>query len=130
MKQMLVIRKDLGMRKGKMIAQAAHASMGAVLPFLQQESGGSVEWMFEWASGRRKVEEWLAGPFKKIAVSVDSLEELLAVEEAAKAAGCITCLITDRGLTEFGGVPTVTCLAVGPDTDEVLDPITGDLSLL
>jgi PTH2 family peptidyl-tRNA hydrolase len=38
-------------------------------------------------------------------------------------------LITDRGLTEFGGVPTRTCLAVGPDYDDLIDPVTGGLEL-
>jgi peptidyl-tRNA hydrolase len=38
-------------------------------------------------------------------------------------------LITDRGLTELGGVPTRTCLAVGPDYDDLIHPVTGDLDL-
>jgi len=38
-------------------------------------------------------------------------------------------LITDGGLTEFGGVPTRTCLGIGPDYDDRIDPVTGDLEL-
>ena len=55
--------------------------------------------------------------------------ELLAVYGKAVSAGVLVNLITDRGLTEFGGTPTRTCLAVGPDYDDRVDPVTGDLEL-
>ena len=114
MKQMLILRKDLKMRKGKMIAQGAHASMKAML--LHKHD--------------KRVIEWLQGPFAKIAVSVDSLEELYEISNKARAAGLICEQIVDAGRTEFHGVPTVTALGIGPDTDENLDPITGHLKLL
>ena len=47
----------------------------------------------------------------------------------ALEAGVLVHIITDRGLTEFGGTPTRTCLAVGPDYDDRIDPVTGDLEL-
>ncbi len=114
LKQMIVMRKDLNMRKGKMVAQGAHASMKALLENMEHPN----------------IKQWLAGPFAKIAVGVDSEDELMAVLEKAKAAGLITALITDAGRTEFNGVPTNTCIAVGPATNEDLVPITGDLKLL
>jgi|SRR6056297_2705152 len=114
MKQMIVMRKDLNMRKGKMVAQGAHASMKATLLNLNHLS----------------VKEWLNGKFTKIAVSVDSEEELLAVLQKARDAGLIAELVTDAGLTEFNGVPTNTCIAVGPATHEELLPVTGHLKLL
>jgi PTH2 family peptidyl-tRNA hydrolase len=126
-KQIIVMRSDLGMRKGKMCAQAAHASLGAVLPYLTEISDPYDQIRRDH---ERKIEEWLAGPFKKICVRADSEEQLLAIHQAAKDAGLIECLITDSGLTEFNGVPTITCCAIGPDTDEALDPITGELMLL
>ena len=49
----------------------------------------------------------------------------MAVYDKAVGAGVLVQLITDRGLTEFGGVPTRTCLAVGPDYDDRVDPVTG-----
>ena len=55
--------------------------------------------------------------------------ELLAVYEKALEAGLAAHLITDRGLTEFGGIPTRTCLGIGPDYDDLIDPVTGDLEL-
>ena len=126
MKQMIVMRNDLNMRKGKMIAQGAHASLGALLPIVHGGGGGGSAPLAHLT----KVDQWLRGPFKKVAVRVDSEEELLSVYQQAKDAGMITCLITDAGLTEFGGVATMTCCAIGPDTDEALQPITGELKLL
>jgi PTH2 family peptidyl-tRNA hydrolase len=38
-------------------------------------------------------------------------------------------LVQDAGLTEFGGVPTYTAVAIGPDYDDRIDPVTGDLEL-
>ena len=102
------------MRKGKMIAQGAHASLGAYLKYPDHP----------W------VKEWLKGPFKKIAVSVDSEEELLALFAEAASKSIPRDLIKDSGLTEFGGVPTYTAIALGPAPDDVLDPITGELKLL
>jgi peptidyl-tRNA hydrolase, PTH2 family len=123
-KQTIVLRKDLNMRKGKMVAQGAHASMRAILALGHQEAGNFVIPLDE------RLEPWLLGRFKKICVSVNSEAELLALHEKAKAAGLITALIQDAGLTEFGGVPTYTALAVGPDRADRVDAVTGTLPLL
>lgn len=117
-KQVIVIRKDLNMRKGKMVAQGAHAAMAAVL-----KNGMLV-------TKSDPLEEWLSGRFTKICVSVNSEEELLAVYQKAREAGILCSLITDAGLTEFNGVPTKTCCAIGPDYPDKIDPITKDLKLL
>jgi PTH2 family peptidyl-tRNA hydrolase len=113
MKQMIVMRTDLKMRRGKEIAQGAHASMKATLENLDHPN----------------IKEWLAGSFTKVAVAVNSEEELMAVYDAAKEAGLIASVIVDSGKTEFNGVPTTTCIAVGPATHEELIPITGSLKL-
>jgi PTH2 family peptidyl-tRNA hydrolase len=121
MKQIIVMRTDLRnakgekVRTGKLIAQGAHASLGAVLATGLDDP---------------RVAEWLAGGFTKVCVRVDSEAELIAVWDKAISAGLITRFITDNGQTEFGGVPTSTCCAIGPDTNEALAPITGHLKLL
>jgi peptidyl-tRNA hydrolase, PTH2 family len=120
-KQTIVLRKDLNMRKGKMVAQGAHASMRAILQLGRREGGNFVVPLDE------RLEPWLLGRFKKICVSVNSEAELLQLHQEAQAAGLITALIQDAGLTEFGGIPTYTALAVGPDR---ADLVTGSLPLL
>jgi len=114
MKQIIVMRKDLKMPRGKEIAQGAHASMKATILNMDDS----------------RVQQWLSGMFTKIAVGVNSEEELLDVYTKAREAGMIAELITDSGLTVFNGVPTNTCIAVGPDTHENLQAITGHLRLL
>ena len=126
-KQVIVIRRDLRMRRGKEIAQGAHASMAwlrqRVMPLLTPP--GAVD-QVEFSPAERA---WLEGSLRKVTVKVGSEAELLAVYEKAIEAGLVAHLITDRGLTEFGGVPTRTCLGIGPDYDDLIDPVTGDLEL-
>ena len=123
-KQVIVLRKDLNMRKGKMVAQGAHASMGAILGLTRREGNSLVVPLDP------RIEPWLTGRFKKICVSVNSEQELLDLYEKVKSAGLVCSLIQDSGLTEFGGVPTYTAIAVGPDTEEKVNAFTGGLPLL
>lgn len=117
-KQVIVMRKDLNMRRGKEIAQGAHASMA----FLSKKVCAGILFSdLEY--------EWMSGTFTKVCVRVNSEAELLAIEEQAKKEGLQVEVITDSGKTEFGGVPTRTCLAIGPDEAEKIDKITGSLAL-
>ena len=114
-KQVIIIRKDLNMRKGKMVAQGAHASLGAILGVGLDD---------------KRITPWLRGSFAKVCVYVNSEEEILLLHTKAKHLGLVSCLITDSGKTEFSGVPTITALAIGPDTIERVDQVTKDLPLL
>jgi PTH2 family peptidyl-tRNA hydrolase len=76
------------------------------------------------------VRQWLRQKFTKVCVSVNSEQELLDVYQKAKDEGLPAVLITDSGLTEFGGVPTNTCCGIGPWRRDEIDAITGHLSLL
>jgi PTH2 family peptidyl-tRNA hydrolase len=114
-KQVIVMRKDLQMRKGKMCAQAAHASMAFITRRLTYVDNG------EYGVFLSEVErQWLDESFVKICVSVDSEQELLALYE----------LVQDNGWTEFNNVPTYTCFALGPDEADKIDPFTSHLKLL
>jgi len=117
-KQVIVMRKDLNMRKGKMIAQGAHASMAAILNHSNQ------------VIDHEYIKEWLDGSFTKICVSVDSERELLDIFDSANHWKLPCALIKDNGTTEFGGIKTYTAVAIGPAESEVIDKITGDLKLL
>jgi PTH2 family peptidyl-tRNA hydrolase len=118
-KQIIVIRKDLNMRKGKLVAQGSHASIA----FLTRR-------MRDKVPVTEVQEKWINGKFTKICVYVNSEAELLEIENRAIEAKLEVSLITDSGLTEFNGVPTRTCLAIGPDYSSKIDKITGHLSLL
>jgi len=127
-KQVIVIRKDLKMRRGKEIAQGAHASIAWLTNRLQLDPpfGENIYLAAEFSAPEY---EWILGNFRKICCIVNSEQELLDLCKAAESAGIVHELIEDSGLTEFGGVPTFTAAAFGPDLDERLDPITGHLTL-
>jgi PTH2 family peptidyl-tRNA hydrolase len=125
-KQVIVMRKDLGMRKGKMIAQGAHASLKVLLDAGAAEPGGA-------AFSIRldpAMAAWLGGRFTKVCVAVDSEAALEAIVARAREAGVPCALIVDAGVTEFHGVPTKTCCAIGPAWSDAVDAITGGLPLL
>jgi PTH2 family peptidyl-tRNA hydrolase len=129
-KQILVVRKDLNMRKGKIAAQAAHASMATLTrgpgAFISHESGRP-ELVVPLDDDAYA---WLTGRFRKICVYVTSEAELLELHDKAVAAGMRCSLIQDSGVTEFGGVPTYTVVAIGPHSNERLAGLTDGLPLL
>ena len=127
-KQVIVMRKDLNMRKGKMVAQGCHASLGVIVNYLRHCADGKEcdDLFYE----DERVAPWLANSFTKITVYVNSEEELYFLKTLADSKNVLNCLITDNGKTEFNGIPTITCIAIGPDFNEKIDEITGHLPLL
>ena len=125
-KQVIVMRKDLNMRKGKLIAQGAHASLGAILKQMVA-SADNTQLVLDLTDER--LAPWITGRFKKICVYVNSEQELLDIHKAAVAGGYVCSLIQDAGLTEFGGVPTYTAVAVGPDFEDRIDVLCKHLPL-
>ena len=123
-KQVIVMRKDLNMRKGKMIAQGAHASLKVLL------DRGGIDGDRYAIAMTEPMAAWLGGRFTKVCVSVDSEAALDDIVAKAQAAGVPVALIVDAGATEFHGVPTKTCCAVGPAWAADVDAITGSLPLL
>jgi len=123
-KQVIVMRDDLNMGRGKMVAQGAHASGACLATSLLRLAQ---EYHAKMPSDEM---EWIEGGQTKICVRVGSEAELLEIAAKAVAANLRCHVITDAGLTEFGGVPTRTCLAIGPNEIHAVDEITGRLRLL
>ncbi len=111
-KQVIIVRKDLKMEKGKIASQASHASVDAVLK-----------------SDKKIVKEWRNQGMKKSILKVNDKKELLVYLDLAKKAGLKTSLITDAGKTAFHSTSTTTCLAIGPDEEKKIDLVTGNLKL-
>jgi len=114
-KQVIIVRSDLKMSRGKIAAQAGHAAVSA-------------------AEEARKLHPrlwraWLRQGQCKIAVKVGSQKELQLLMEEAKRLGLPSALISDRGLTELPP-NTITCLGIGPAPSDKVDKITGKLALL
>ena len=111
-KQIIAIRIDLGMSKGKMVSQGSHASIDAFLK-----------------AGKAEREEWLSEGMKKVVVKVSSESELEEVFELARAAKLPAAIINDAGLTQLEP-GTATAVGIGPAADAKVDKITGKLKLL
>ncbi len=133
---MIVVRRDLKMRKGKIAAQAGHAAIEAVLMALHKEGRcedvvSTPEGMTLCENGKAEtpLSEWFGYGCAKICVYVNSEEELMALAAKAEEKGVLCAVITDAGMTEFHGVPTKTCLALEPLPADVADEITGGLPL-
>lgn len=112
MKQVIIMRGDLTISRGKIAAQACHASLGSYKK-----------------ADKRKIQKWEQEGGKKVVVSVSDLKELFEYYEIIKATDIPYFLVTDAGHTELPQ-STVTCLGIGPDDDNKIDKITKDLKLL
>jgi PTH2 family peptidyl-tRNA hydrolase len=112
MKQVIIMRGDLPISRGKLAAQACHASLGSYK-----------------RADTRKIQSWERQGGKKVVLKVKDKEELFKYYELVKATDLPYFLVTDAGHTELPE-STVTCLGIGPDEDERVDKITQDLKLL
>lgn len=111
-KQAILVRADLKLPKGKMSAQAAHASVEAVLK-----------------SSKDLIKLWRDEGMAKIVLKVADEKELYKFVQIAKDDGLVTAVITDAGKTVIAP-GTVTCAAIGPDKEELVDSIVKDLKLM
>ena len=118
-KQVIVYRRDLQMRKGKIAAQVAHASMKVLL---DRDEG---PWDRLEIPLDPVMAAWARARFAKIVLSVEDEDALVRAYELARAAGIPTALVIDAGRTEFHGVPTRTTVALGPARAAQIDAITG-----
>ena len=114
-KQVVAVRRDLDMGKGKVAVQVAHAAVSAA------------------EIARKRFPQWWDAWLKegqcKVAVRVDSLDEVLQLERRSRELRLPFALITDRGLTQIDP-GTTTCLGIGPAPSSIIDTLTGNLSLL
>jgi PTH2 family peptidyl-tRNA hydrolase len=111
-KQVIVVRSDLRLGKGKLAAQVAHASLESYLRASEKDQ-----------------KKWFEENQKKIVLKVENEEKLIEMLEKAKRAGLPSVLIRDAGLTQ---IPpgTKTAVGIGPAETEKIDRITGELALL
>lgn len=126
-KQVIVVRSDLKLRRGKEAAQVAHAS-GRWLLGYALESHTAAELGYMAASLTPDQLNWLRGNYRKIVCQVRCEEELRDLHDEATNSGLTVHLITDDGLTECPP-GTVTTLAIGPHDDEKFVGFTDGLEL-
>ena len=114
-KQVVVVRRDLGMGTGKIAAQVAHAAvMGA-----EKAKAHKREWF----------DAWFQAGQAKVVVKVQGMEELMEVKKHAESLRLPVVQVQDSGLTQ---IPpgTTTCIGIGPAPAELVDKVTNNLKLL
>lgn len=114
-KMIFVVRNDLKMGKGKIAAQCGHGAVGAYQSAVKRHPG--------------QVRAWENSGCAKIAVKVESKEQLLSIRQQALARNFNTCMIRDAGRTQIEP-NSITVLAIGPARVRDLDEVTGSLKLL
>lgn len=128
-KQVICVRNDLKVRRGKLMSSACHASMAWLVDRLDNMvvsiEGHSYEFLAVLTQSEK---EWLRGLNKKVVVQVNSEEHLLEIYHKAQQHNLEAHLITDVGLTEFTE-PTRTAVGIGPDLAAKIDKVTGNLQL-
>ncbi len=113
-KQVIILRKDLRMSKGKAAAQASHAAVASALKSKLEKTKEFTLW---WNTGQ-----------KKVILAVDSEEELLNLEQKLKSTGVILVKIDDAGRTQLPP-NTTTALGIGPHAQKNVEEITSFLRL-
>ena len=112
LKQVILIREDVKMSKGKLVTQGAHASCKCVI-----------------SSNKKLISKWMEQGMKKVVLKVSNLRELKEIIEKAESKNLTSCIISDAGRTEIKK-GTITCGAIGPAPTSQVDFITEDLELL
>ena len=114
-KQVIVVRTDLDMGKGKIAAQVGHACvLGA-----EHVRKSNSEWFGLWLNLGQE----------KVVVKVSSLKELEEVKRGAIELDIPWSEVTDAGHTQIAP-GTTTCISLGPAPEEKIDKVTGELKLL
>lgn len=114
-KQVIAVRTDLDMSSGKTAVQVAHGAVSA------GERTRSMK--------QDIYKAWLREGQKKVAVKVESEEELIELVRGANNMGLPYALVKDAGLTELPP-GTATVVGIGPAKSEEIDRLTGHLRLL
>ncbi len=112
MKQVIVVRMDLNMPKGKLAAQVAHASVDCVLK-----------------TDKKTVDEWKREGGMKVVLKGKDLKHLEELRRKAARLKLRSSLVRDAGHTVLKP-GTTTCLGIGPDSEDKIDRVTGDLETL
>ena len=113
-KLILLVRTDLNMSKGKIIAQTAHATVDATIT-----SYSNTPYFWKWRNNGETI----------ISLKIQSEEMLLTLMKKAKKNKINHGYVTDKGLTEVQS-GTITVGYIGPDFNTNINKITGNLKLL
>ncbi|MCY3853703.1 MAG: peptidyl-tRNA hydrolase Pth2 [Thaumarchaeota archaeon] len=113
-KQVVIVRMDLNMSKGKIASQVGHACV------IGAENVRKIHpnWFNDWWSNQ-----------KKIVLRAKNQEELNNIQIKALKSNLPCSRIIDAGKTQIDP-NTTTCLVIGPAPEDAINIITSKLKLL
>lgn len=111
MKQVIVVNRQLRLPPGKLAAQVAHAALAAFL-----------------AAPPATQQLWLEEGMPKVVLQIPDENALIDLQRQVQATDIPAVLIQDAGKTVLPS-GTITCLGIGPASEESIDAFTGQLSL-
>ena len=114
-KMVIVTRTDLNLSPGKLAAQVAHAAVACTLDTKKTKP----KWF----------KKWMDDGGKKAVVKVESVDDFYSLRKKAKSLDIVSYIITDAGHTEIPS-GTETVLGIGPAPSNIIEQVTGELSLL
>jgi PTH2 family peptidyl-tRNA hydrolase len=114
-KQVIAVRTDLDMSRGKIAVQVAHGAVSAA-------ERARITRQDIWKA-------WMNEGQKKVAVKVASETDLLELRRLAIVHRLPNALIRDAGMTELPP-GTITVVGIGPALADDIDKVTGNLKLL
>ncbi|KAE9575948.1 Peptidyl-tRNA hydrolase 2 [Colletotrichum fructicola] len=122
-KLVLVVRTDLGMTKGKMAAQASHATLACYKSLSKAATRDPC------SAAAKILSRWERLGQAKIAVQIKDQNEMLELMGKARSLGITAEVIADAGRTQIEA-GSLTVLGVGPAPKSLVDQVTSHLKLL
>eukprot|EP00850_Spirogloea_muscicola_P000529 SM000002S05609 [mRNA] locus=s2:1145775:1147365:- [translate_table: standard] len=110
----LVVRNDLKMGKGKIAAQCSHATLGLYKKIIK--------------TAPTTLNKWEDCGQVKVVLRVESEEELLTLQKAAKEKDLPSHITIDAGRTQIAPNSRTVMSLLGPA--DIVDEVTGSLKLM
>lgn len=136
-KQIIIVRKDLGMSAGKLAAQVSHASMAFLTTMIRENSTLIYDDVYNSNLYIEKglYEDWINGIFTKVVLQAKNRNQLMKAVEMAEELGwkegvdyflikdCCKTELEPEEVDENGVGRTLTCIGFAPKPAEEIDKI-------
>ena len=126
MKQVIVVRRDLKLRRAEIASCVARASSAFIIENIEDSDDNKLV-----ASLTQEEKEWFLGDRKTIVLGIQSEDALRRIIDKAEIQGLNVNVISKRSFDEkISYEDVVICVAIGPHDEDLIDEVTGNLKLV